>query len=161
MVERLQRPHRINLGQRLALGVQDPGSIRGSEPVAVEPVEDRQRGVVIVGVDERERLVDVPEDGGVEVVEAPADVAELPSRVAAAGQVTLVHRDVGDRLQGDCDRAQVVGCEGALGELEAVGQPPGVGGRVGHRRPDVRGHGVVRVDDERQPARPLGRFGPQ
>ena len=82
-------------------------------------------------------------------------------RVAAAGQVTLVHRDVGDRLQGDGDRAQVVGSDRPLGELEAVGQPPGVGGRVGHRRPDVRGHGVVRIDDERQPARPIGRLGPQ
>ena len=59
---------------------------------------------MIVAVDERERLVDVPEDRGVGVVEAPADVAELPSRVAAAGQVTLVHRDVGDRLQGDGGR---------------------------------------------------------
>ena len=147
-VERLQRPHRISLGQRLALGVQDPGPIGRSEPGAVKPVEDWQRDVVIVGVDEGECLVDVPEDCGVGVVEAPADVDELPSRVAAAGQVTLVHRDVGDRLQGDGDRAQVVGCEDALGELKAVGEPPGVGGRVGHRRPDVRGHGVVRVDDK-------------
>jgi hypothetical protein len=45
LVECVQRLLRINLRQRFALGIQDPGPIRWSELFMRQPVEDQQRGV--------------------------------------------------------------------------------------------------------------------
>jgi hypothetical protein len=103
----------------------------------------------------------VAQGNGMVITGTPADVLQPASQTSAAGQVALVHGDVGEGLQCDGSGPGIGAAQRPLGQRRPFLEPPLVGCRVRHRRPHLGGERLVLVDDVGELGRPLRRLGPQ